>query len=92
MACKIQVCYCLIIHERYCKIVFKRGKSEHGIKYAYVIDTTLTHHGPTRSPASSPESAAQPMARSRVSAGLPGASTRTTPISPGHLDTEQLSH
>ena len=43
----------------------------------------LTHHGPTRSPASSPESPARPVARSRVSAGLPGSQHAYNPHFPG---------
>ena len=45
--------------------------------------TLLTHHGPRRSPASSPESPARLMARSRVSAGLPGSQHAYDPLFPG---------
>ena len=53
----------------------------------------LTHHGPTRSPASSPESAARPMARSRVSVGLPGSQHAYNPHFPrtsGHWAAQSL--
>ena len=61
--------------------------------YTEILLFILTHHGPTRSPASLPESAMRPgVARTQVSAGLPGSQHAYNPICPGYLDTELLSH
>ena len=55
--------------------------------------TTLTHDGPTRSPASWPESAERPMALTRVTAGLPGSQHAYNPHFPrtsGHWAARSL--
>ena len=54
---------------------------------------TLTHHGPTRSPASWPESVERPMALTRVTTGLPGSQHAYNPHFPrtsGHWAARSL--